>query len=265
MATNTLGALLACNPWLQIDPLWVRTLELKDYGNPMIGGIFQFNKPIVSLNHLEAEVKDRLRPITLSWVRRHFEPSLNITRHLLLTLTDNELKYLPLWCGGCDDGTGGVFEDPIPSTDMGPKGPGPGFHTGQTIPSAPASISGSMIEDMDALRVWGSTTGASLNVHDSISTVYRPDHVIAEDKSIASESFTAGGSEYADARFALPAGHQEMGEAVSMLVETIDEPVDPESRSASEGRSGVGNDSDDDNMYMWDGDSDSGSSTRTLS
>ncbi|KAF5240283.1 hypothetical protein FAUST_4447 [Fusarium austroamericanum] len=265
MATNTLGALLACNPWLRTDPLWVRTLELKDYGNPMIGGIFQFNKPIVSLNHLEAEVKDRLRPITLSWVRRHFEPSLNITRHLLLTLTDNELKYLPLWCGGCDDGTGGVFEDPIPSTDMGPKGPGPGFHTGQTIPSAPASISGSMIEDMDALRVWGSTTGASLNVHDSISTVYRPDHVIAEDKSIASESFTAGGSEYADARFALPAGHQEMGEAVSMLVETIDEPADPESRSATEGRSGVGNDSDDDNMYLWDGDSDSGSSTRTLS
>ncbi|KAL6923745.1 hypothetical protein FSST1_001019 [Fusarium sambucinum] len=265
-ATIALRVFLASNPRLQDDELWKRILELKDYPFPVREEVSQFNRPIVSLDHLEAEVKDRLRLVTLSWERRNFEPPLNITRHLLLTLTDNELKYLPLWCGGCDDGTGGVFEDPIPSTDMGPKGPGPGFHTGQTIPSAPASISGSMIEDMDALRVWGSTTGASINVHDSISTVYRTDQVIAEDKSIASESFTAGGSEYADARFALPADHQEMGEAVNMLIETTDEPTDSESKSATEGRSAVGNNSaDDDDMYMWDGDSGSESSTRTLS
>ncbi|GKU16706.1 unnamed protein product [Fusarium langsethiae] len=265
-ATIALRAFLASNPSLRNDQLWTRTLELKDQAYPISEEASLFDRLIVSLYHLEVEVKDRLRPVTLSWVRRNFEPSLNITRHLLLTLTDNELKYLPLWCGGCDDGTGGVFEDPIPSTDMGPKGPGPGFHTGQTIPSAPASISGSMIEDMDALRVWGSTTGASINVHDSISTVYRSNQVIAEDKSIASESFTAGGSEYADARFALPAGHQEMDEAINMLVETMDEPTDSESKSATEGRSAVGSISDDDDdIYMWDGDSDSEGSTRTLS
>ncbi|KAG8667017.1 hypothetical protein FPOAC2_12160 [Fusarium poae] len=265
-ATIAVSAFLASDPRLRDDELWMRTLELKDSAFPTRRDVSQFNRPIVSLPHLEAEVKDRLRLVTLSWERRNFEPPLNITRHLLLTLTDNELKYLPLWCGGCDDGTGGVFEDLIPSTDMGPKGPGPGFHTGQTIPSAPASISGSMIEDMDALRVWGSTTGASINVHDSISTVYRSDQVIAEDKSIVSESFTAGGSEYADVRFALPAGHQEMGEVVNMLVETIDESTDSESKSATEGRSAVGNSSDDDDdIYMWDGDSDSEGSTRTLS
>jgi hypothetical protein len=265
-ATRALGNFLAFNPRLQTDPLWARTLKLKDHEYPTLGAFSQFNRPIVSLDHLEAEVKERLRLITLSWERRNFEPPLNITRHLLLTLTDNELKYLPLWCGGCDDGTGGVFEDPIPATDMGPKGPGPGFHTGQTIPSAPASISGSMIEDMDALRVWGSTTGASLNAQDSISTVYRPDQVIAEDKSIASESFTVGGSEYSDARFAIPADHQEMGEAIDMSVETIDEPTGSESKSATEGRSAISNDSDgDDDMYMWDGDSDSDDSTHTLS
>ncbi|RGP73743.1 hypothetical protein FLONG3_6234 [Fusarium longipes] len=261
-ATRALGTFLASNPRIQTDPLWVRTLQLTDHENPTVEGISQFNRPIVSLDHLEAEVKNRLRPITLSWERHNFETPLNITRHLLLTLTDNELKYLPLWCGGCNDGTGGVFEDPIPATDMGPKGPGPSFHTGQTIPSAPVSISGSMVEDMDALRVWGSTTGASINVQDSISTVYRPDQVIAEDKSIASESFTMGGSEYSDARFAMPADHQGMGEAVNMLVDTVDETRDSESRSATEGRSAEGNDSDgDDDMYMWDSDD----TTHTLS
>lgn len=263
-ATKALATFLACNPKLETDDLWTRTLKLTNNEYPKEGTNSLFNRPIVSLDHLEAEVKDRLRPVTLSWVRRKFELPLSLTRHLLLTLTDNELKYLPLWCGGCDDGTGGVFEDPIPSTDMGPKGPGPGYHTGQTIPSAPASISGSMIEDMETLRVWGSTTGASTNVQDSISIVYRPDEVIAEDKSIASESFTIGGSEYSDARYAIPAGHQEMGEAIDMTVETMDESADTESRSATEGRSIASNDSDDD-MYMWDDDYDSDGSTHTIS
>ncbi|ERF75655.1 hypothetical protein EPUS_08808 [Endocarpon pusillum Z07020] len=29
----------------------------------------------------------------------------------LMSLTDDEWKYLPLWAGGCDDGSGGVFND----------------------------------------------------------------------------------------------------------------------------------------------------------
>ena len=263
-ATDALAIFLAHNQRLKDDPLWARTLGLKDYEYPTEVSISRFRRPIVSLNHLEAAVKDLIRPITLSW-QRNFEPSLNLTRHLLLNLTDNELKYLPLWCGGCDDGTGGVFEDPIPSTDMGPKGPGPSFHTGQTIPSAPASVSGSMIEDMDALRVWGSSTGASMNVQDSISTVYRPDQVIAEDESIASESFTIGGSEYSDARFAQPADHQGMGEAIDMQVETFDQLTDSETRSVTQGRSINNNDSDGDNdLYMWDDDGDSDDSSDTI-
>jgi hypothetical protein len=35
----------------------------------------------------------------------------------LLCLDDNEFKYLPLWAGGNDDGTGGVYDDHVPNLD----------------------------------------------------------------------------------------------------------------------------------------------------
>ncbi|KAJ4270321.1 hypothetical protein NW762_002000 [Fusarium torreyae] len=253
--TNAVRFFLTCVPRESKRSLWASIFP--DELFPTMGVGRPLSNPMVSLDALEAGVKKGLRPITLSWLRHDIEPPLNITRHLLLTLTDNELKFLPLWAGGCDDGTGGVFEDPIPSTEMGPNGPGPAYHTGHTIPSAPSSITGSMVEDMDQLRVWGSTTGASINVHDSISTVYRQDQVIADDKSIASESFTMGGSDdYANARFAIPADHQDMGEAVNMTVET----TDSESTSATEGWNSTNDDSDDD-VYMFDSDD----STDTIS
>ena len=38
----------------------------------------------------------------------------------LMCLTDDEWKYLPLWAGGCDDGTGGVFDEVhVPNLDAG--------------------------------------------------------------------------------------------------------------------------------------------------
>ena len=176
--------------------------------------------PLVDLAQLDMEVKEALRPLTRSWIRHDVDPPLNITRHMLLTLTINEMKFLPLWAGGFDDGTGGVFESFVPPTDMGPNGPGPAYHTGRTLPSAPASISESMIEEMTALRFKGSTTAASIDVHDSISTVYQPDRVIADDVSIMSDAFTADTAEYQEAMFAIPVEHQGVGQAVGMVVES---------------------------------------------
>lgn len=123
-----------------------------------------------------------------------------ITRHMLYSLKPNEMKFLPLWAGGCNDGTGGVFEDHLPAADMGPSGPGPAYHTGLTIPSGPPSLAGSFVEDMSGMRIIGSETAASVDVNDSISTVYRPDEVIADSKSIASESFQSDNSDYHEAR-----------------------------------------------------------------
>lgn len=186
-------------------------------------------RPIIDLTELDRDVVHMLlRPLTMSWVRHDIEPPLNLTRHMLLTLTTNEMKYLPLWAGGCDDGTGGVFESFVPPTDMGPNGPGPAYHTGFTVPSAPSSSFGSLTEEITAMKIRGSTTAGSVDVNDSISTVYRPDEVIADDRSIPSEAFTTGGSDYQDAQFSVPAAHQPMGQAVDMLVETA---TDSESQS----------------------------------
>uniref|UniRef100_A0A0D2XW94 Uncharacterized protein n=1 Tax=Fusarium oxysporum (strain Fo5176) TaxID=660025 RepID=A0A0D2XW94_FUSOF len=106
---------------------------------------------------------------------------------------------------------------------------------GYTI-STPSSVCGSIIEDMDALRVWVSTSAASMT----------------QDRLIASESsFTLGESdvEFTNARYAMPADHQTMGEAVNMTVET----TDSESASVIEAWSSNRDDSDDD-ACMWDSD-----------
>lgn len=50
----------------------------------------------------------------------------------LVCLVESEWKYLPLWAGGNDDGSGGVFDDSVPLAEAGVSAgaPGPGFHTG---------------------------------------------------------------------------------------------------------------------------------------
>lgn len=180
-------------------------------------------KPLIHIDILEFDVKRSLRPITRSWERtvaNGFVPSLDITRHLLLTLSDNEMKFLPLWAGGNDDGSGGVFEEFLPPAEMGPIGPGPAYRTGMTVPSAPPSLSGSLMEEITAMKIQGSTAAGSVDVHDSVSTVYRPDKVIAADSSVATESFGEDNSDYGRAKFEVPAEHQATGQVVDMLIET---------------------------------------------
>lgn len=54
----------------------------------------------------------------------------------LVCLQDSEWKYLPLWAGGNDDGSGGVFNDQIPMADLGFSTAGPDVHTGVTPASS---------------------------------------------------------------------------------------------------------------------------------
>jgi len=55
----------------------------------------------------------------------------------LLCLSEEEWKYLPLWAGGNEDGSGGVYDATIPPAPAGagPSGPGPSFHTGYSVNS----------------------------------------------------------------------------------------------------------------------------------
>ena len=47
----------------------------------------------------------------------------------LVCLAESEWKYLPLWAGGNDDGSGGVYIDQPDSADHGFSTPGPDIHT----------------------------------------------------------------------------------------------------------------------------------------
>lgn len=156
---------------------------------------------------LDAQVSAALAPIVLNqWTHNNISPSLPLSRHLLLNLTQNELKYLPLWAGGNDDGTGGVFEDRVlPPALMGPVGPGPSFHTGYSSASDASSCSGSISSDLRALDIQSTVGPASLDVQDSsASTVYNRGRIVADDVSIHSEAFTDDtdtANAYHDARF----------------------------------------------------------------
>ncbi|EFY98989.2 hypothetical protein X797_002697 [Metarhizium robertsii] len=185
--------------------------------------VFRIRLPIVALLEMEQQVKQAMQPLTRSWIRHEIEPPANITRHLLLTLDHEEMKFLPLWAGGLNDGTGGVFESRIPSTDMGANGPGPAYHTGHTIPSAPPSISDTLVDDIFAMEVTSTPISGTIDFHDDMSIVYRDDEALAEDVSIKTESFQTAESDYDGARFALPASHQELAEAVDSLVEAVDD------------------------------------------
>ena len=106
--------------------------------------------------------------------------------HMNLTLTRHEIKYLPLWAGGENDGTGRVFAPVLPPAEMGPNGPGPAYHTGfSEAPSLPEEI----LDEIEKMRLRASTVVGSNDAQDSISTVYSRRHVIARGSSISSETF----------------------------------------------------------------------------
>ena len=65
----------------------------------------------------------------------------------LVCLEDSEWKYLPLWAGGYDDDTGGVFNDQVPTADVGFSTCGPGVHTGFT--PANSDVANSEFEMVD--------------------------------------------------------------------------------------------------------------------
>lgn len=60
---------------------------------------------------------------------RHDTLELKLT-NTLVCLTDSEWKYLPLWAGGNDDGSGGVYNDELPLSHDEFSTAGPKVHTG---------------------------------------------------------------------------------------------------------------------------------------
>jgi len=213
---NSVTALRLSDSAVTNDPQWQQYFPPYDVFSP---------------SALRAQLVNKLEGITRLRLRIYEDPPILMSSHLLLHLEYDEMKYLPLWADGNDDGTGGVFEESLPPALYGPSGPGPAYHTGHTLPSNPsdassdaASISGSVLREIEAMRLGstGSTVGpGSVDVQDSISTVFNRQKVEADDMSIDSEAFSdATTGEFARARFAVPEGHQEISGALATMVES---------------------------------------------
>lgn len=183
--------------------------------------------------------------------------------HLLLTLEEGELKYLPLWAGGFDDGSGGVFQDEVPPTDMGPSEPGPHYHTGHTVASNTGDTDASSTVDfapsttgtttatlsemgLGDLDLDDYTTARSVAAQDGKSTtVLGGRSRVVSLAASASEAFTSGDeASMAEAMFAVPAAHQGVGQAVAQYVEAVS---DEGGQTGDESWDG-GDDNDDDAM-----------------
>jgi hypothetical protein len=90
--------------------------------------------PWFSLPTLFMQVQSHIRTICTALLSKG-ENDFSVLCDTLLCLTEDEYKFLPLWAGGMDDGSGGVFQEEIPLAEKGPIGPGPSFHTGSTANS----------------------------------------------------------------------------------------------------------------------------------
>ncbi|KAI1409120.1 hypothetical protein F5Y13DRAFT_170760 [Hypoxylon sp. FL1857] len=110
------------------------------YLYPNGGNEVGFDTPGFDATEFRRQLSSALGVLWKGWTRPDLEAPLTRTRHMVLALSDDEFKYLPLWAGGLDDGTGGVFDAVVPDADLGPIGPGPAYHTGDTIATDASSI-----------------------------------------------------------------------------------------------------------------------------
>ena len=107
----------------------------------------------------------------------------------LVCLEDSEWKYLPLWAGGNDDGSMGVYNDDLPTAEHGFTTAGPEVHDGST----PANSAKAPSEyDLVSAGCSASTFNASTATNRGFSDTIRRGHVHAVDSAdeSTSDSFT---------------------------------------------------------------------------
>lgn len=160
-----------------------------------------------------------------------------LSDHLLLNLSEKEQNFLPIWAEGLDDGSGGVFQDVIPPTDMGPSEPGPAYHTGHTIATetttagtACASSVAPSDLGVDKLGIYSDTNTTNMRSiyaqqSDATSALPRGRVVAASESIPASERFTPASSDvdYRDAALAHPAPRNDDDDARTISTAVQDE------------------------------------------
>ena len=101
----------------------------------------------------------------------------------LVCLQDSEWKYLPLWAGGNDDGSGGVYVDQPDTADLGFSSPGPDIHTGTPATSikSPSELDFDNFEIVSDHSSATSTVNTSMANHRGFSDHMRRNRVYAAD------------------------------------------------------------------------------------
>ncbi|KAI5917782.1 hypothetical protein F4810DRAFT_716106 [Camillea tinctor] len=132
-----------------------------------------------SLGVFHQQLEYAITAMRSEWAYPSLEVDLGHTKHLVLGLSDEEFKYLPLWADGLDDGTGGVYESNVPDAELGPIGPGPSFRTGGTVATDVSSINQS-VPTVSAPGTFTMTAGRSLaavrsDAGDTVSETKQPE------------------------------------------------------------------------------------------
>jgi hypothetical protein len=140
--------------------------------------------PFFSLPKVLSEVQAHLSNVCRSMLVDQYFGARSFV-DTLVCMSDEELKYLPLWAGGNEDGTGGVFEKPIPPAEFGvaPNGPGPAYHTGLSVFSQTSSIVD--IDEDDQMTEVG-TVNTSIAVQNGFSSHVDRRIIMSDFGSIAS-------------------------------------------------------------------------------
>ena len=87
----------------------------------------------------------------------------------LVCLEDSEWKYLPLWAGGNDDGSMGVYNDDLPTAEQGFTTAGPDVHDGSTpASSSKAPSEFDFVSAGDSASTFNTSTATNRGFSDTI-------------------------------------------------------------------------------------------------
>ncbi|KAL8672773.1 MAG: hypothetical protein Q9168_002767 [Polycauliona sp. 1 TL-2023] len=103
------------------------------------------------------------------------EPMKQIMTPTLVSLGEEEWKYLPLYAGGLDDESGGVFNDDVPMAETGFSTAGPGVHTGTGSSDASSDYDFVGGQELESTHHTSTMTNNSFSDHLDHRKVYTDD------------------------------------------------------------------------------------------
>lgn len=131
-------------------------------------------------NYIDGFAKNKLRSSD------QFEPGIINT---LVCLEDSEWKYLPLYAGGNDDGSMGVYNDDLPTAEHGFTTAGPEVHDGSTpVNSEKAPSEFDLISVGDSASTFNASTATNRGFSDTIRQGHI--HAVGSADDSTSDSFT---------------------------------------------------------------------------